>query len=224
MPQLRTHAAATAALLALLSAASATAQSATYDVTVTNLTRGQRFTPLLVVSHRAPSGLFVPGMPAQPGLVTLAEEGDIGPLSDVFAARRDVNDIATNGGLLDPGASVTIPIEVRGPRELITVAAMLIPTNDAFVAVMDVAAPQPGRRVVLRALAYDAGSERNDETCDSIPGPFFAECAGPGDGGRPGNGEGYVHVHAGIHGSGDFEPADRDWRNPVAEIVISHAQ
>jgi hypothetical protein len=33
--------------------------------------------------------------------------------------------------------------------------------------------------------------------------------------------EGYVHVHAGIHGIGsEVIPAERDWNNPVAKITI----
>ncbi len=32
--------------------------------------------------------------------------------------------------------------------------------------------------------------------------------------------EDYVHVHAGIHGIGNLPAADRDWRNPVAQITI----
>ena len=40
------------------------------------------------------------------------------------------------------------------------------------------------------------------------------------DCGAPGGGEGYVHIHAGIHGVGNLNPALRDWRNPVAKISI----
>jgi hypothetical protein len=44
---------------------------------------------------------------------------------------------------------------------------------------------------------------------------------GAGGGGQPvGDEEGFVHVHAGIHGIGDLVAADRDWRNPVAQIAI----
>ncbi|MGH8760210.1 MAG: hypothetical protein ACREVW_11970, partial [Burkholderiales bacterium] len=69
------------------------------------------------------------------------------------------------------------------------------------------------------------GSERNDELCASIPGPEFAECGGPGGGGKPeGDEEGYVHIHAGIHGIGDLPPEVRDWRNPVARIVVRRAR
>ena len=40
-------------------------------------------------------------------------------------------------------------------------------------------------------------------------------------GGQPvGGEEGYVHIHAGIHGIGDLDASVRDWRNPVAEITI----
>ncbi|MGH8621200.1 MAG: hypothetical protein ACRET3_03595 [Burkholderiales bacterium] len=40
-------------------------------------------------------------------------------------------------------------------------------------------------------------------------------------GGKPeGDEEGYVHIHAGIHGIGDLPPEVRDWRNPVARVAI----
>jgi hypothetical protein len=34
----------------------------------------------------------------------------------------------------------------------------------------------------------------------------------------PGGGERFVHIRAGIHGIGNLNAAQRDWRNPVAEI------
>ena len=84
--------------------------------------------------------------------------------------------------------------------------------------------PLGNQTLTLYSPAYDAGSERNDELCASIPGPFFAECGGAGSGGKPGGGEGYVHIHAGIHGIGDLHPAQRDWRNPVAQITIRRSR
>ena len=99
---------------------------------------------------------------------------------------------------------------------------MLIPTNDAFLALNGVQGPRGSKALMtLMSPAYDAGSETNEELCSSIPGPFFAECGGPGGGAMAvGGEEGYVHIHAGIHGFGDFSSADRDWRNPVARITI----
>jgi len=46
---------------------------------------------------------------------------------------------------------------------------MLIPTNDAFVALNN-ARPIIGS-VHYTAVAYDAGSEPNDELCAYVPGP-----------------------------------------------------
>ena len=33
-------------------------------------------------------------------------------------------------------------------------------------------------------------------------------------------GEGYVHIHAGVHGIASLVPENHDWRNPVARIQI----
>ena len=97
----------------------------------------------------------------------------------------------------------------------ISVAAMLIPTNDAFVAIQGMKLPKNDKTRIATAIAYDAGSEPNDESCASIPGPI---CSGEGPSLAAG-GEGFIHVHAGIHGIGDLVAADRDWRNPVARIT-----
>lgn len=55
------------------------------------------------------------------------------------------------------------------------------------------------------------------ELCDHIPGPPCGKAFVRNTGGA----EGYVHVHSGIHGIGDLVPEQFDWRNPVAEVVIS---
>ena len=88
-------------------------------------------------------------------------------------------------------------------------------SNDAFIGVKGARAPYAGKMVVL-ANAYDAGSEANSEDCGFIPGP---PC-GNGESRAPGGAEGFVHIHSGIHGSGDLDPAEYDWRNPVARITM----
>jgi hypothetical protein len=192
-----------------------------YEVTITNLTRGQRFTPILVASHKKGVSLFTLGEPASPELATLAEEGNTGPLTALLLGMPEVKDVVSSGGLLNPGSSVTVTVEAGGGFDRVSVAAMLIPTNDGFFALNGVEGPKGNEGLTLFSLAYDSGSERNDELCASFPGPFFAECGGSGGGGQPvGSEEGYVHIHAGIHGIGDFIASDRDWRNPVAKITI----
>jgi len=194
-----------------------------YEVTITNATYGQQFTPLLLVTHRSSLRLFEVGTPASPGLATLAEDGNVGPLRAVLDGEPAVNMTAAGAGLTNPGTTVTLTIRGHPLRDRLSIAAMLIPTNDAFVALNAVDLPVNGS-ATYTARVYDAGSEINDEKCSSIPGPNFDECGGPGGGGTPGNGEGYVHVHRGIHGVGNFFPADRTWQNPVAFIRVTRVQ
>jgi len=192
-----------------------------FDVTVTNLTRGQQFTPILVASHRSGVRLFDLGQAASSGLQTLAEEGNVGPLTAELLAQRGVLEVVNSGALLDPGATVTIRVRTRPGFDRVSVASMLIPTNDAFFALNGVRIAPETASASFTSVAYDAGSEVNDELCASIPGPFFDECGGPGGGAAPTGGEeGYVHVHGGVHGTGDIVEARRDWRNPVVHITV----
>ena len=196
-------------------------EGARFEVTITNLTRGQQFTPILVVSHKPNVKLFELGKPASTGLAILAEEGNTAPLAAALSALPGTGQVVTGSGLTNPGASVTLIVDGRRGFGYLSVAAMLIPTNDAFFALNGVALPRGNDVLTLTAPAYDSGSERNDELCVSIPGPSFVECGGSGGGAAPvGGEEGYVHVHAGIHGIGSFTAAARDWRNPVALITM----
>jgi hypothetical protein len=95
--------------------------------TVTNLTRGQRFTPILVASHKAGVRLFELGVPASPELKTLAEEGNVAPLTALLLSDPNVQDVVNSGGLLNPGASVTQRVQTRGAFDNVSVAAMLNP-------------------------------------------------------------------------------------------------
>jgi hypothetical protein len=52
--------------------------------------------------------------------------------------------------------------------------------------------------------------------CSHIPGPPCGMHVR-----MPAGAEGYVYVHAGIHGTGDLNPAQFDWRNPVAKITVT---
>jgi len=192
-----------------------------FEVTITNLTRGQQFTPILVARHKSNVKLFELGKPAGTELAILAEEGDTAPLAAVLSALPGTGQVVTGSGLTNPGASTTLIVEGRRGFGFLSVAAMLIPTNDGFFALNGAALPRGSDTLTLTAPAYDAGSERNDELCVSIPGPFFAECGGSGGGAAPAGGEeGYVHIHAGIHGIGNLPAATRDWRNPVALITV----
>ena len=193
-------------------------KKAYYELTITNLTRGQTFTPILVASHKNGVKLFTPGSPASEELAMLAEGGDTDPLAGALLKDPRVGDVASSGGLLGPGKTVTVNVSAARRLNYVSLAAMLIPTNDAFIALNGVRAPRGRNMLMYQSPAFDAGSEVNDELCDNIPGPFG--CDGTGEGYNPDDGETYVHIHAGIHGIADLDEAEYDWRNPVARVVI----
>ncbi len=186
-----------------------------YEVTITNLTEDQAFTPFILATHVPSMSLFTPGDAASEELSTLAEGGDVGPMADLLSLfPSEVRDIQTTDGLLLPGETVTVAIRGDILRGRLSFAAMLIPTNDTFVGLNAMILPH--RSSTALVPAYDAGSEPNDELCANIPGPV---CGGAG--GSPGeDGEGYVFISQGIQGIGDLDPSTYDWRNPVAYVQI----
>ena len=193
------------------------------EVTITNLTRGQILSPAVVWTHSGDYGpLFTLGAPASPELAAVAEDAVNGPLVAALEGDPSVEDIKTAfgvGGPIMPGESASVTLE---KDRLVSFVSMLITTNDAVAALNGVRASGYRTRT-YRSPAYDAGSEENNEDCTDIPGP---PC---GDTTRANNGtpEGFVHVHGGIHGIGNANPAGgvvvpamHDWRNPVAKITI----
>lgn len=204
---------ATLATLSSLHAANVSAD--TYQVTITNATMGQTFTPRLAATHTE-GNFFVVGDPALPEIATIAESGDITPAMALLESAPElVTDIAVGDGLLGPGETQEIMIE-GNPGDLLTVIAMIIPTNDGFTAVNAYPLPAAGS-TTLTTIVYDAGSETNDEDCANIPGPV---CGGAGESPND-EGEGFVHVHSGIHGIADLSTANYDWRNPAAKVTIT---
>lgn len=209
-----------------LAAAPVVAQSEPrYRVTVTNLTKGQTFTPLLIATHSPAVRVFAPGTQASPQLQVLAEEGATDMLAALLRGMpAAVREVVTATGLQTPAVTAIFDIVGGGAFTHLSLAAMLIPTNDAFVGASSVALPGGFDPIVVDLLAYDSGTEVNDERCATIPGPGFAECGGPGGGARAGRGEGAVTVHNGMHGVGDMNRALRDWRGPVARMTIQRVQ
>ncbi len=208
----------TAAIGCLLLASSTVLadKSRIYQVTITNLTNAINFTPILVASHRHGVSLFETGSPASEGLTAIAEGGDTAPLTAALQANWRVADVQTSAGLLAPGESVTVEVKAHYGARRISVASMMLPTNDGFISMNSVKVPKRGT-VTYFSPGYDAGTEPNDEQCANIPGPT---CGGAGPSPEE-DGEGYVHINRGIHGIADLAANVYDWRNPVAKIVIT---
>lgn len=204
------------------------ARALSYDISVQNATRGQIMSPPIAVVHDPTISLFQVGEPASADLAAVAEDADAAGLLAALAGMmgNGVDDYAIADGVVMPGESTTLSVSAQRGCRVLSIVSMLVTTNDAFVGIESMplhgcgAAITPSAsRGTLRigAVAYDAGSEANTESCDHIPGP---PCGSPGVRVTDGA-EGFVHVHAGIHGVADLDPAMRDWRNPAAEVRIS---
>jgi hypothetical protein len=185
-----------------------------YAVTITNITRGQILSPAAVIAHNDGYKLFTLGAPATAELATLAEDGNPISLVSAAAASGAVYQAVAGTSGIPPGASVTIEIDTTKKFDQISVASMLITTNDAFAAIRGISVPRKGS-LSMEAEAYDSGTEANSENCAYIPGPPCGNSVHD-----PAPAEGFVHVHAGIHGGSSLNPAKHDWRNPVAHIEI----
>ncbi len=153
------------ALLASSALMSMASNAAEFTVKVTNLTHGMYFTPLLATAHSDQNNFFEVGKPATKQLEIMAEGGMtkyLLKLADGWNA-----DSADNlaQGPLGPGSS-TGEVSMKLTSEdngYLSVVAMLLPTNDAFVGLNSWKIPtEPGTYTVM-LNAYDAGTEANNE-------------------------------------------------------------
>jgi len=130
---MKKYAITSAAVAAALFGAVSSANAADYEVTITNLTSGIYFTPLIAGAHSADVALFQAGTEASTELQTMAEGGNVGPLAALLESVGA--SVATGEGLLAPGATATLTISDSGNEgnSRLSVAGMLLPTNDGFV-------------------------------------------------------------------------------------------
>lgn len=197
------------------------AETRTYEVTFTNIMGAGQFTPVLAATHNRRASLFNVGNAPRVGLAMIAEGGDTSTLQATLSRSPNVGTVSTTASsgevpLILAGDSVEFTLESPVNARYLSIATMILPSNDSFAGLDTVPLPTSGS-VAFYAVGYDAGSEINDELCANIPGPTCG-----GDGSFSGiNGEGFVHISRGIHGIGDLNPAVYDWRNPVAKIVVT---
>lgn len=206
----------------LLGSSVLSAAVAEVEIRIVNLTRGQVFSPVIAWSH---SDKFAPffsfGGQASEELRAIAEDGNPQPLADLLSGDGDVKDIVIGDGPIPPGGEATLTLR-RG--QSVSLGSMLVNTNDTFFALRGV--PVPRRSAAFFQPGWDAGTEDNNEDCSFIPGPACADID-PGNIGEPDDGEGFIFTQEGIHGqsggvpTSDLNPAQQDWRNPVAYIVVT---
>ncbi len=219
-----------------LSISASASYSEIIDIDIQNLTQGIYFTPLLVAAHESDTYLFHVGEEASDALATMAEGGDISLLSAAVTGAGGVVSENPAGGLLAPTASTSISDMDTGDLAYLSLAAMVLPTNDGFVGLDSWPIPSEAGTYTLYLNAYDAGSEVNDEIVNG-GGPLGMPGIPANPGGNGGmNATGVastepntnVHIHRGnlgdtdaAGGVSDLDSRIHRWLNPVAKIVIT---
>ncbi len=225
----------TTATALLLASGITTANAQQLEVTVTNLTQGMYYTPLLVSAHPASTSLYALGQPATSALQMMAEGGDISGLSAMLTTANANNIENPAGGLLAPTMSTTAMLTTTEGNDYLSLVAMILPTNDGFVGLNSWKIPTEVGTYTFTLNAYDAGTEANDEviTGGGAPGVAGIPAAPGGDGGTGGSGVAMtetntnVHIHPGNLGDDDLTGGKSDlsntvhrWLNPVARVTV----
>ena len=199
-------------LVALVLPGNVSAGEKMIEVKITNLSAKVVLTPPIVAASRGQITVFQLTEPASEALEMLAEEGLTDELAMMFQEHNA--SVAQAAGPILPGQTLTL--YVSGHRYArISLASMILPTNDGFVA-LNSKRIRPYGTTTTFLSAYDAGTELNDEDCANIPGPL--PCGG-GEGYNMDPGEGFVYPHPGTHGDGGFSAEDFSWADPVAMVT-----
>lgn len=218
-------------------AAMSTASATDFNVRITNLTNGIWFTPFLVAAHADGTSLFEAGQPASANLQAMAEGGDIaGLVTDLQGLGATIEQDPANG-LLPPAMSAEVDLNTDNTSNvLLSVVAMLLPTNDAFAGLNSVAIPTAPGTYVFDVPAYDAGTEANDEliTGGGMPGAAGIPADPGGLSGTGGSGaatadaNSNVHIHRNVLGDSnatggvsDLDNTVHRWLNPVLRVVVT---
>lgn len=211
-------------------------QAADLDITIQNLTSGMSFTPILAVAHTPDASLFEVGETASAELQAMAEGGSLDGLASIGATINADALANPAGGLLLPGMSTTGDLMTADGNTVLSVVAMILPTNDGFIGLDNWAIPTEAGTYTVYVNAYDAGTEANDEIrgggAPGTPGmpvpPPLADAIGEnGSGVTTTSNNMTVHIHPGNIGDADQAAGVSDvqntvhrWLNPVAKVTI----
>lgn len=209
-------------------------QTRLYEVTITNLTDSQPLSPPVAASHRITLELFDVGEEASPEIEAIAEDGDQGPAFMMLNGHRKVTDAFDVGRPLTRSGEVfsmftdtaTFQIEAK-PGDRLSLATMLICTNDGFTGLDGARLPSRGSRTYYLD-GYDAGTERNTEQSEDIVDPCSAlgpqALAGDPDGNEDAAVDSDPHRdirhHRGVRGGGDLSSSLHGWEDPVAMVTV----
>jgi len=192
----------------------------TWRVTITNLTPlgpdqhgSQPLSPPLFVVHSKHADVWSVGEIANHGVAAIAEDANNSVLLSALPAVPGVKTVFTGaGGGIPSGVTRSYTVVTGGEFNRLSIVTMLVHTNDAFTGLDSL--KLTGRGSVHETIAWDSGSERNNELRAYMPGP----CCGHPFVRDP---EGaLIGPHEGITGRGDLPAAVYNWHGPAARITI----
>jgi hypothetical protein len=199
-----------------------------YRISLENLTTGQVFSPGVAATHTKKASVWASNAAASEGIRLIAEDG----LQAIAVAELtgapgifDVVDIASPTNRIGGDAPLpnpqTFEITARADANQLSLAVMLICTNDGFTGLSGVTLPGGFRPAVYNVGAWDAGTEQNNERFNQIVDACTE--AGPVKHPPDGNGRvatsGVILPHPNIQGVGDLSVALHGWSFPVARIT-----
>ena len=217
--------------------ASSTTSAQELAITITNLTQGLHFTPVVSAAHNNEAKLFRISEIASAELQAMAEGGDISGLVNMLTnADANINENPATG-LLAPTMSASFDLTNDAANTHLSLAAMILPSNDGFVGLNSWEIPTEAGTYTVYLNAYDAGTEANDEVRGSgAPGEAGMPVPPPLDTSIGNNGMGItdiesndkVHIHRGSLGDDDMSAGKSDisntvhrWLNPIAKLTIT---
>jgi hypothetical protein len=218
--------------------ASSQVQAQDLSITVTNLTQGLHFTPLITSAHTSDNHIFMVGTTASPELQAMAEGGDISGLLTMLSNADANSSDNPAGGLLAPGMSTTYALTNDTDNTHLSMTAMILPSNDGFVGLDSWEIPTEAGTYTIMLNAYDAGTEANNELiiggAGGAPGVLGIPAAPSGGSGTGGTGvtdtesNTMIHIHRGSIGDDDINAGSSDlnnsihrWLNPVAKLTVT---
>jgi hypothetical protein len=220
-----------------LALVSSTTMAQELSITVNNLTQGLHFTPVITAAHTSENNLFMASEMASVELQAMAEGGDIsGLVSMLTNADANINENPAMG-LLAPAMSASFTLTNDSANTHLSLAAMVLPSNDGFVGLDSWAIPEEAGTYTVFLNAYDAGTEANNELRGSgapgeagmpVPPPLEALIGMNGTGVTDMESNSKVHIHRGSLGDSDMSAGTSDinnsvqrWLNPVAKLTIT---
>lgn len=243
----------TTSLAAAITAFSMPVMAQELTISISNLTNGMYFTPVLIAAHDNNTFAFRSGSKASTELATQAEGGNPAPLKtllDTAGANTSANPVAAeaaagtidplpqgNPGFLAPGKTTSLELSTTDTNNLLSVTAMLLPTNDGFIGLDSWSIPTTPGTYSINLNAYDAGTEANDELLTGeaggalgaagIPGCPGGQCGTGGTGAAAADQNTNVHIHRNTlgdfisdGGKSDLNSSVHRWLNPVARVTV----